>query len=92
MATKKPARAHIRARVSFNGMVAGDEAEVEVSERVQGWLNAGLVEEVKAAAERVIEEARALRPIVPPTWVTEMKEARRGAHPARSGGPESDAD
>lgn len=46
MATRKPARAHIRARVSFNGMVAGDEAEVEVSERVQGWLNAGLVEEV----------------------------------------------
>jgi hypothetical protein len=45
MAAKKtPVR--VRVRTSFNGMVAGDEADVELNARVQGWLNAGLMEVV----------------------------------------------
>ncbi len=53
MAVKNP-RAHAPARAlkyarvrvltSFNGMRRGDEADVELNPRVQGWVNAGLVE------------------------------------------------
>lgn len=47
---KKPSPASTRTRVrvltSFNGMRAGDEADVEMSVRVQGWINVGLVEVV----------------------------------------------
>lgn len=46
MARKKPVQVNvvgIRVLVSFNGMYAGDTAVVPVSQRVQGWINAGLV-------------------------------------------------
>ncbi|MGS2588101.1 hypothetical protein [Streptomyces hebeiensis] len=39
-------RAEVTVLVSFNGMVAGDTATVDVNERVQGWINAGLAREV----------------------------------------------
>ena len=36
----------IRLRLSFNNMYEGDEAEVELTERVQRWLDNGLAEVV----------------------------------------------
>jgi len=44
MATKKTETVRIRIRTSFNGMVAGDEADVELNERIQGWIRAGHAE------------------------------------------------
>ena len=44
MARRKPAREHVRVLVSFNGMRAGDEAEIELTPRVHGWIDAGLME------------------------------------------------
>lgn len=41
---KTPEYAAIRVRSSFNGMRKGDTATVELDERVQGWVRAGLVE------------------------------------------------
>lgn len=46
MARTAPERIHIRARTSFNEIVQGQEATVEMNAKVQGWLNAGLVEVV----------------------------------------------
>lgn len=33
----------IRVLISFNGMYAGDEADVTMDTRVQGWVNANMV-------------------------------------------------
>lgn len=37
----------IKARTSFNGVRAGDSTELELTPTVQGWINAGLAEEIK---------------------------------------------
>ena len=42
----EPVRARVRVRTAFNGMHAGDEALLEIDARVQGWINAGVVEVV----------------------------------------------
>lgn len=34
----------VRVRVSFNGMEEGDVCTVELTPRVQGWINAGVAE------------------------------------------------
>lgn len=41
-----PPRVRVRALLSFDGMYAGDEAETELTERVQGWLNLGFAKVV----------------------------------------------
>lgn len=41
----------LRVRHSFNGMYAGDTATVELNERVQGWINAHVVEVIDTGAE-----------------------------------------
>lgn len=38
--------------VSFNGMYAGDTANVIIDERVQGWINAGLAKVVDSGADQ----------------------------------------
>lgn len=43
MARKTPPRARVRVLVSFNGMRAGDEADIPLDGKVQGWERAGLV-------------------------------------------------
>lgn len=45
-APAREARVRVRVRTSFNGMQAGDEANVTVDARVQGWINAHLMEVV----------------------------------------------
>lgn len=40
----EPSLVRVRVRTSFNGMHAGDEAVTTMDDRLQGWLNAGLVE------------------------------------------------
>jgi len=42
MARQKTVR--VRVLTSFNGMYAGDEADLPLTARVQGWVNAGLAE------------------------------------------------
>lgn len=39
----EPTTVRVRALVSFSEIRQGDEADVEVNARVQGWINAGLV-------------------------------------------------
>lgn len=46
MARKTTQRARIRVRTSFEDLRRGDEAVVDLNVRVQGWLEAGLVEVV----------------------------------------------
>ena len=46
MARPKTKTVHIRMRLSFNNMYEGDEAEVELTEKVQRWLDHGLAEVV----------------------------------------------
>jgi hypothetical protein len=41
----------IRARVSFNMVQIGDTANVPLDARVQGWLDAGLVEVIHGAGQ-----------------------------------------
>lgn len=47
MAVKKEVTALIRVRTAFNGMRIGDEATLPLNEKVQGWIEAGLVEVVE---------------------------------------------
>lgn len=42
----------IRIRVSFNGMEAGDVCTVDLSPRVQGWINAGVAEVVDSGTDQ----------------------------------------
>lgn len=44
MTAKKISYVRIRVRTSFNGMYAGDEADVVLDSRVAGWVEAGVVE------------------------------------------------
>lgn len=44
MARTVPKRIRIKIRTSFNDLVQGDEATLELTPRVQGWLDAGLAE------------------------------------------------
>lgn len=44
MARKSFEKALVRVLVSFNGMRAGDTSEVEMTPRVYGWADAGLIE------------------------------------------------
>ncbi|WP_326811627.1 hypothetical protein [Streptomyces scopuliridis] len=46
MTRKKTARVRIEVLTSFNGMVAGDTGTVDLDERVQSWINVGLVKRV----------------------------------------------
>lgn len=46
MTARKTKTARIRVLVSFNGMIKGDEATLELTPRVQGWINAGVVKVV----------------------------------------------
>lgn len=83
----------IKARTSFNGVRAGDSTELELTPTVQGWINAGLAEEVKAAAQKVVAEARALKPLVEPGWVTATRKGSSGGpSKTRPSGAEPDAD
>lgn len=50
MARTAPKTLRIRVRTSFNDLVRGDEADLELTPKVQGWLNAGLVEVVPDGA------------------------------------------
>lgn len=63
MARKKtpaPAReVRVRARVSFNGMVVGDEATIPLDGVVQGWINAHLMEVVTTDGESPARPAAA---------------------------------
>lgn len=43
-------RVRVRALISFNNVQAGDEADVEWTPRVDGWIRAGLVKEVTDGA------------------------------------------
>lgn len=83
----------IKARTSFNGVREGDSTELELTPTVQGWINAGLAEEVKAAAQKVVAEARALKPLVEPGWVTATRKGSSdGPSKARPSSAEPDAD
>lgn len=42
----KTVQVRVKARTSFNEIVQGDEATLELTPKVQGWINAGLVEVV----------------------------------------------
>ena len=44
MTRRKNAPVRIRVLTAFNGMRRGDAADVHLTDRVQGWVNAGLVE------------------------------------------------
>lgn len=88
MARTAPKRIRIRIRTSFNDLVRGEEATLELTPKVQGWLNAGLAEEVREAAERVVAEANALKPLVEPGWVRATRGRSDGASKARPGGAE----
>lgn len=46
MARAKTETVRIRMRLSFNNMYEGDEAEVELTEKVRRWLDNGLAEVV----------------------------------------------
>ncbi|MFE4535693.1 hypothetical protein ACFRKB_11495 [Streptomyces scopuliridis] len=52
MTRKKPTRVRIEVLTSFNGMVAGDTGTVDLDERVQGWINAGLVKVVDSGTDQ----------------------------------------
>lgn len=39
--------AHVRVRVSFNGLRKGDEARLVLTPRVRGWIKAKLVEVIE---------------------------------------------
>lgn len=43
---RKTDMATIRIRTAFNNMYPGDEATVEITPLVQGWIDAGLAERV----------------------------------------------
>jgi hypothetical protein len=46
MAKRTEKTLHFRARVSFMDIRQGEEAAMPLDATVQGWLNAGLIEEV----------------------------------------------
>lgn len=48
---RKNVTALIRIRTSFNNMYVGDEATVEVTPLVQGWIDAGLAEVVAGGTD-----------------------------------------
>lgn len=88
MARTTPKQVRIRIRTSFNDLVRGQEAALELTPKVQGWLDAGLAEEVKAAADVIVAEAKALRPLVEPEWVRATRRRSDGTGKARPGGAE----
>lgn len=47
-----PAPVRIRALLSFGTVVAGDEADLVLDQRVQGWINAGLVKVVDGGQDQ----------------------------------------
>lgn len=52
MTRRKNGPVRIRVLTSFNGMVRKDEADVHLSARVQGWIDAGLVEVVDGGKDQ----------------------------------------
>lgn len=52
--TKDPVPDWVRIRVlrSFGTVVAGDEADLALDQRVQGWINAGLVKVVDGGPDQ----------------------------------------
>ena len=43
---------HVRALHSFNEIQKDDEADLELTPRVQGWINAGLMEVLGGGADQ----------------------------------------
>ena len=43
--------ARVRVLRSFNGMQAGDEGDVVVTDRIQAWINAGLLKVVEGGTD-----------------------------------------
>lgn len=52
MARSTKKSVELRIRVSFNGMEAGDVCTVDLSPRVQGWINAGVAEVVDSGTDQ----------------------------------------
>jgi len=51
MAKRAVKTVRVRALVSFDLVEVGDEADLELDERVQGWINAGVAEVVDGGAD-----------------------------------------
>jgi hypothetical protein len=58
-ATKAVTTSRIRVLISFNGMYAGDEADVVIDKRVQGWINANMV---KVLSTKAVEVPQVVEP------------------------------